>query len=139
MSLVAILTCPHPGNISYSKSDVSKKAVSELFPALSALGVSHYNVQIGEPTVLINNAGVFQGKLFLDLSPAGKYHTILSIHLELCGSRTCGVNVISQFSQNFLLSSFFALHIKAEAVHIVSASKRLPCSAMGVVGVAQMA
>ena len=32
--------------------------------------MSFYNVQIGEPTVLINNAGVVQGKLLLDLSPA---------------------------------------------------------------------
>jgi NAD(P)-dependent dehydrogenase (short-subunit alcohol dehydrogenase family) len=49
-------------NIAYYKCDVSKWEEVE---AVSKKVIE----EIGQPTVLVNNAGVAQGKLILDLSP----------------------------------------------------------------------
>lgn len=64
-------------NVAYYKCDVSKweevEAVSKKIieeVGLKSCCLQRLNsVQIGEPTILINNAGVVQGKLIVDLTP----------------------------------------------------------------------
>ena len=66
-------------NITYYKCDVTKleeveavaKKVIEEVSHDTSSGAHHIDriLQIGNPTVLVNNAGVVQGKLILDLSP----------------------------------------------------------------------
>jgi NAD(P)-dependent dehydrogenase (short-subunit alcohol dehydrogenase family) len=68
-----------PDNITYYKCDVSKleeveavaKKVIEEVCHNTPFGAHRIDriLQLGHPTVLVNNAGVVQGKLILDLSP----------------------------------------------------------------------
>ena len=64
-------------NIVYYKCDVSKweevelvaqKIITEVSSLPLAMGTGQCFIQIGEPTILVNNAGVVQGKLVIDLS-----------------------------------------------------------------------
>ncbi|KAI0036730.1 retinal short-chain dehydrogenase reductase [Vararia minispora EC-137] len=98
-------------NITYYKCDVSKWDEVE---AVSKKVVE----EIGHPTIVINNAGVVQGKLLLDLEPK---------EVE----QTFGVNTISHF---WTLKAFLPEMIKQKSGHIVTMS-----SLLGMVGVAQTA
>jgi len=98
-------------NIVYYKCDVSKWEEVEM--------VSEKIItEIGEPTILINNAGVVQGKLVIDLSVEDVQQTF-------------GVNTFSHF---WILKAFLPAMLKNKSGHIVSMS-----SALGMTGVAQMA
>ncbi|KAF8351653.1 retinal short-chain dehydrogenase reductase [Amanita rubescens] len=81
--------------------DVSRKVIEE----------------VGEPTIIINNAGVVQGKLLLDLSPNDI-------------NQTFGVNTLAHF---WILKAFLPGMLRRKAGHIVSMA-----SVMGYVGAAQM-
>ncbi|KAL5530289.1 hypothetical protein ACEPAF_6546 [Sanghuangporus sanghuang] len=97
-------------NITYYKCDVSKWEEVEV--------VSKKIIdEIGYPTVLINNAGVVQGKLFLDLTPDDV-------------KQTFDVNVLSHF---WTLKAFLPEMIRRKSGHVVTIS-----SVLGLVGVAQM-
>ncbi|KAJ7639064.1 retinal short-chain dehydrogenase/reductase [Roridomyces roridus] len=97
-------------NISYYKCDVSKWEEVE---AVSKQIIE----EIGQPTVLVNNAGVVQGKLLLDLSPEDVQQTF-------------GVNTLSHF---WTLKAFLPGMIEKKKGHIVTMA-----SVMGIHGVAQM-
>ncbi|EIM85656.1 retinal short-chain dehydrogenase/reductase [Stereum hirsutum FP-91666 SS1] len=97
-------------NIVYYKCDVSKWEEVE---AVSKKIVE----ELGHPTVLINNAGVVQGKLLIDLSPEDVQQTI-------------GVNTLAHF---WTLKAFLPEMIKNKAGHIITVS-----SVAGLVGMAQM-
>jgi len=98
-------------NIIYYKCDVSKWEEVEV--------VSQKIItEIGEPTILVNNAGVVQGKLVVDLSVEDVQQTF-------------GVNTFSHF---WILKAFLPAMLKKKTGHIVSMS-----SALGMAGVAQMA
>jgi len=97
-------------NIAYYKCDVSKWEEVE---AVSKQIIE----EIGEPTILINNAGVAQGKLLVDLT-AGDIQ------------QTFGTNILSHF---WILKAFLPSLLKNKRGHIVTMS-----SAMGMVGAAQM-
>jgi len=97
-------------NIMYYKCDVSKWEEVE---AVSKKIIE----EIGQPTVLINNAGVVQGKLILDLSPEDV-------------NQTFGVNTLAHF---WTLKAFLPGMIEAKKGHIVTMS-----SIMGMAGAAQM-
>jgi len=97
-------------NITYYPCDVSKweevEAVSKKIAE-----------EIGHPTVLINNAGVVQGKLILDLQPEEVKETF-------------DVNVLAHY---WTLKAFLPDMIKNKAGHIFTIG-----SVMGLVGSAQM-
>jgi NAD(P)-dependent dehydrogenase (short-subunit alcohol dehydrogenase family) len=97
-------------NITYYKCDVSNweevKAVHKQIVE-----------EIGDPTILINNAGVVQGKLILDLKPEDVQQTF-------------GVNSLAHF---WTLKAFLPAMLKQKTGHIVTVS-----SIMGRVGSAQM-
>ncbi|KAK2466046.1 hypothetical protein APHAL10511_001688 [Amanita phalloides] len=97
-------------NIAYYKCDVSDwNEVSK---------VAHKVVEdIGEPTIIVNNAGVVQGKLLLDLTPDDI-------------NQTFGVNTLAHF---WVLKAFLPGLLRKKAGHIVSIA-----SVMGFVGAAQM-
>ncbi|KAJ7068544.1 retinal short-chain dehydrogenase/reductase [Mycena amicta] len=97
-------------NISYYKCDVSKW---EEVDAVSKKIIE----EIGQPTILINNAGVVQGKLLLDLSPEDVQQTF-------------NVNTVSHF---WTLKAFLPGMIAKKKGHIVTVA-----SVMGMHGVAQM-
>jgi len=73
--------------------------------------------ELGHPTMLINNAGVVQGKLILDLKPEDVQQTF-------------GVNTLAHF---WTLKAFLPGMLKEKAGHIVTVS-----SVMGNAGSAQM-
>ncbi|KAF8622123.1 hypothetical protein AX15_007256 [Amanita polypyramis BW_CC] len=73
--------------------------------------------EIGQPTIIINNAGVVQGKLLLDLTPDDV-------------NQTFGVNTLAHF---WILKAFLPGMLKEKTGHIVSVA-----SVMGYVGAAQM-
>lgn len=98
-------------NIVYYKCDVSKWEEVE---AVSKKIVE----ELGHPTVVVNNAGVVQGKLITDLSPADVHQTF-------------GVNTLAHF---WTLKAFLPDMIKKNSGHIITVSSNL-----GFVGVAQMA
>ncbi|KAG5728470.1 Short-chain dehydrogenase/reductase family 16C member 6 [Termitomyces sp. T112] len=89
-------------NITYYKCDVSQWEEVE---AVSKKVIE----EIGEPTILVNNAGVVQGKLILDLTPA-------DIH------QTFSVNTLAHF---WTLKAFLPTMIKNETGHIVTISSVL--------------
>jgi len=97
-------------NISYYQCDVSKWEEVE---AVSKRVIE----EIGEPTVLINNAGVVQGKLIVDLKPEDV-------------KQTFGVNTLAHF---WTLKAFLPSMIKKKSGHIVTVS-----SVVGYSGVVQM-
>ncbi|KAJ7129414.1 retinal short-chain dehydrogenase/reductase [Mycena epipterygia] len=97
-------------NIAYYKCDVSKWEEVE---AVSKKIIE----EIGQPTVLVNNAGVVQGKLILDLTPEDIQQTF-------------GVNTLSHF---WTLKAFLPGMIEKKKGHIVTMA-----SNMGIHGVAQM-
>jgi len=97
-------------NIVYYKCDVSKWEEVE---AVSKKVIE----EIGEPTILINNAGVVQGKPLVDLSQADV-------------EQTFGANTLSHF---WVLKAFLPSLLKNKSGHIVTMS-----SVLGMTGVAQM-
>uniref|UniRef100_A0A8H7Y088 Short-chain dehydrogenase/reductase 3 n=1 Tax=Psilocybe cubensis TaxID=181762 RepID=A0A8H7Y088_PSICU len=97
-------------NIAYYKCDVSRWEEVE---AVSKKIIE----EIGEPTILVNNAGVVQGKSIVDLSPEDIQQTF-------------GTNTLSHF---WILKAFLPGLLKRKSGHIITMS-----SAMGLVGAAQM-
>ncbi|EGO02038.1 hypothetical protein SERLA73DRAFT_177744 [Serpula lacrymans var. lacrymans S7.3] len=97
-------------NVAFYQCDVSKWEEVE---AVSKRIIE----EIGHPTMLINNAGVVQGKLILDLN-------------EEDVQQTFGVNTLSHF---WTIKAFLPEMIKQKRGHIVTMS-----SVMGLVGSAQM-
>ncbi|KAI0322450.1 retinal short-chain dehydrogenase/reductase [Amylostereum chailletii] len=98
-------------NITYYKCDVSKWEEVE---AISKQIVE----DIGHPTMLINNAGVVQGKLITDLTPEDI-------------KQTFNVNTLSHY---WTLKAFLPEMIKEKTGHIVTVG-----SVAGLVGATQMA
>lgn len=96
-------------NITYYKCDVSNWEEVE---AVSKRIIE----EVGEPTVLVNNAGVAQGKLILDLKP------------EDVG-QTFGANTLAHF---WTLKAFLPSMIRNKSGHIISVA-----SVLGYAGVAQ--
>ncbi|KAI0068718.1 retinal short-chain dehydrogenase/reductase [Artomyces pyxidatus] len=97
-------------NIVYYKCDVSKwEEVQSVQQQIVA--------ELGHPTVIINNAGVVQGKLLLDLSPEDV-------------KQTFEVNTLAHF---WILKAFLPEMIKQKAGHIITMA-----SVAGLVGMAQM-
>ncbi|KAL1737884.1 hypothetical protein HDZ31DRAFT_51729, partial [Schizophyllum fasciatum] len=74
--------------------------------------------EVGQPTIIVNNAGIVQAKLILDLAPA---------EIE----RTFAVNTLSHF---WTLKAFLPGMIEQKSGHVVTMA-----SALGFVGTAQMA
>jgi len=97
-------------NITYYECDVSKWSEVERVAKI-------VQEEIGHPTVIINNAGVVQGKLLVDLT-------------EEDVKQTMNVNVLSHF---WTLKAFLPAMIKAKVGHVITMS-----SVMGLVGAAQM-
>ncbi|TRM68197.1 hypothetical protein BD626DRAFT_450552 [Schizophyllum amplum] len=97
-------------NISYYKCDVSKWEEVE---AVAKTVIE----EIGQPTIIVNNAGIVQAKLILDLSPA---------EIE----RTFAVNTLSHF---WTLKAFLPGMIEQKTGHVITMS-----SALGFAGTAQM-
>jgi len=97
-------------NITYYKCDVSKWEEVE---AVAKTIVE----ELGHPTVLINNAGVVQGKRILDLKPEDIQQTF-------------SVNTLAHF---WTLKAFLPEMIKQNAGHIINIS-----SVAGMVGMARM-
>ncbi|KAI6130321.1 retinal short-chain dehydrogenase/reductase [Pisolithus croceorrhizus] len=97
-------------NITFYQCDVSKwdevKAVAKKVIE-----------EVGHPTILVNNAGVVQGKLILDLKPQDIVQTF-------------GVNTMAHF---WTLKVFLPKMIERKSGHIVTLA-----SVMGLVGSAQM-
>lgn len=73
--------------------------------------------EVGHPTILVNNAGVVQGKLILDLKPQDI-------------TQTFGVNTMAHF---WTIKAFLPKMIERKSGHIVTLA-----SVMGLVGSAQM-
>ncbi|EJD53533.1 retinal short-chain dehydrogenase/reductase [Auricularia subglabra TFB-10046 SS5] len=97
-------------NINYYKCDVSKwEEVEKVAKTIVE--------EIGHPTILINNAGVVQGKLLLDLKPEDIKQTV-------------NTNLLANF---WTLKAFLPNMVKNNAGHIITVS-----SVMGLVGSAQM-
>jgi len=97
-------------NIAYYQCDVSKWD-EVLRVAKVVIG------EIGNPTMLINNAGVVQGKLLLDLSPEDV-------------KQTFDVNTLAHF---WTLKAFLPGMIEQKTGHIVTVG-----SIAGMIGIAQM-
>ncbi|KAH9948370.1 retinal short-chain dehydrogenase/reductase [Amylocystis lapponica] len=97
-------------NVNYYKCDVSKWEEVE---AVSKQIIE----EIGQPTVLINNAGVVQGKLLVDLTPEDIQQTF-------------SVNTLAHF---WTLKAFLPGMIARKAGHIINVA-----SVSGMVGIAQM-
>jgi len=97
-------------NITYYKCDVSNLEDVE---AVAKKVIE----EIGHPTVLVNNAGVVQGKLILDLSPEDIRQTF-------------DVNTLAHF---WTLKAFLPEMIKNKSGHIVTVS-----SIAGLAGMAQL-
>jgi len=97
-------------NITYYKCDVSKWEEVE---AVAKKVIE----EVGHPTVLVNNAGVAQGKLVLDLSPEDIRQTF-------------DVNTLAHF---WTLKAFLPEMIKKKSGHIITVA-----SIGGLFGIAQM-
>ncbi|KAF9021495.1 retinal short-chain dehydrogenase/reductase [Hymenopellis radicata] len=97
-------------NITYYKCDVSK------WDEVEAVA-KKISEEIGDPTVLVNNAGVVQGKPILDLTPQDVQQTF-------------GVNTLSHF---WTLKAFLPGMIERKAGHVVTMS-----SIMGYTGCVRM-
>ncbi|KAL9713142.1 hypothetical protein Ac2012v2_004383 [Leucoagaricus gongylophorus] len=93
-------------NITYYKCDVSKWSEVEAV-------AGRIKGEIGEPTMLVNNAGVVQGKLILDLS-------------EKDIEQTFGVNTLAHY---WTIKAFLPSMLKKKLGHIVTIA-----SFMGIVG-----
>jgi NAD(P)-dependent dehydrogenase (short-subunit alcohol dehydrogenase family) len=86
-------------NITYYKCDVTKleeveavaKKVIEEVCHNTPFDAHHIDriLQIGHPTVLVNNAGVVQGKLILDLSPEDIRQSVSLLIATLRNHLTC--------------------------------------------------
>lgn len=97
-------------NITYYKCDVSK------WEEVNAVA-ARIKEEIGDPTIIVNNAGVVQGKLILDLTPEDVQQTF-------------GVNTLAHF---WILKAFLPAMLEQKEGHIVTMS-----SVMGITGTAQM-
>ncbi|KAJ3534274.1 hypothetical protein NM688_g7160 [Phlebia brevispora] len=97
-------------NIIYYKCDVSK------WDEVEAVA-KKIKEELGDPTVLINNAGVVQGKLLLDLKPEDVQQTF-------------SVNTLAHF---WTLKAFLPGMIEQKKGHIINVS-----SVAGMVGMARM-
>ncbi|KAG8955569.1 hypothetical protein FRC04_007560 [Tulasnella sp. 424] len=109
MDVVPLVTENH--NIEYYKCDVSNYDEVQHVAAKIV-------EELGHPTILVNNAGVVQGKLITELSEADV-------------KQTFGVNSMAHF---WTLKAFLPHMIQEKAGHIISMS-----SIMGLVGAAQVA
>ncbi|OSX59487.1 hypothetical protein POSPLADRAFT_1059677 [Postia placenta MAD-698-R-SB12] len=97
-------------NISYYKCDVSKwEEVEEMSKRIID--------EIGQPTIIINNAGVVQGKSIVDLTPEDIQQTF-------------SVNTLAHF---WILKAFLPGLLEMKTGHIVTMA-----SVAGMVGMAQM-
>ncbi|KAG9317366.1 retinal short-chain dehydrogenase/reductase [Chiua virens] len=114
-------------NITYYKCDVSKWEEVE---AVSKKVIE----EVGHPTMLVNNAGVVQGKLLLDLDPLDIYQcespALNQVVLTQRTDRTFGVNTFAHF---WTLKAFLPKMIERNSGHIVTMA-----SVMGFVSSAQM-
>ncbi|KAH9999947.1 retinal short-chain dehydrogenase/reductase [Russula vinacea] len=115
-------------NITYYKCDVTKLEEVE---AVARKVIE----EIGHPTILVNNAGVVQGKLILDLSPEDIRQSvplllIASISNHLTYARTFDVNTLAHF---WTLKAFLPEMIKKKSGHIVTVA-----SITGHAGMAQL-
>ncbi|KIJ56770.1 hypothetical protein M422DRAFT_150098 [Sphaerobolus stellatus SS14] len=97
-------------NIDYYECDVSK------WEEVQAVA-KRIEEEIGHPTVIVNNAGVVQGKLILDLEPEDV-------------KQTFDTNVLSHF---WTLKAFLPHMIEEKSGHIITVS-----SVMGLVGASQI-
>jgi short-subunit dehydrogenase len=97
-------------NIYYYKCDISN--LEEIQSVAKEI-----KEELGEPTIIINNAGVVQGKLILDLTPEDL-------------KQSFGVNVIGQFN---MLKVFLPDMIKNNHGHVVTVS-----SVLGMLGACQL-
>lgn len=97
-------------NISYYRCDVSDWEQVEAVARI-------VTEEVGQPTILVNNAGVVQGKLLLDLEPKDVKHTF-------------DVNTLASF---WTLKAFLPGMIKEKRGHIVTIS-----SVLGMLGVPQL-
>ncbi|KXN92300.1 Short-chain dehydrogenase/reductase family 16C member 6 [Leucoagaricus sp. SymC.cos] len=93
-------------NITYYKCDVSKWSEVEAV-------ARRIKEEVGQPTILINNAGVIQGKLILDLN-------------EKDVRQTFGVNTLAHW---WTIKAFLPDMLKRKSGHIVTLA-----SVMGIVG-----
>jgi len=98
-------------NIEYYKCDVSK------WEEVQAVA-KRIHEQIGSPTIVINNAGVVQGKPIVDLTPSDIQQTF-------------GVNTLAHF---WTLKAFLPDMIQRKEGHIVTVS-----SVLGMAGAARLA
>ncbi|KAK1920816.1 hypothetical protein DB88DRAFT_468999 [Papiliotrema laurentii] len=80
--------------------------------------------EVGEPTIIVNNAGVVKGKLLLDLSKEDIQEQVV------CSGPTFGVNTLAHF---WVQKAFLPALVRMKRGHIVSIS-----SILGLVGAAQM-
>lgn len=91
--------------------------------------------QLGRPTVIVNNAGVVQGKLILDLTDEDVKQCVLRCMADLNTNsrqrRTFAVNVVAQFN---ILRAFLPHLVAAKQGHVVTVS-----SLLGRAGCAQVA
>ncbi|KAJ3561576.1 hypothetical protein NP233_g10109 [Leucocoprinus birnbaumii] len=97
-------------NITYYKCDVSQWTEVEAV-------AKRIKEELGEPTILINNAGVIQGKLILDLN-------------EKDIRQTFGVNTMAHY---WTIKAFLPDMVKRKSGHIVTVA-----SVMGIVGAPRM-
>ncbi|EGF99603.1 uncharacterized protein MELLADRAFT_45702 [Melampsora larici-populina 98AG31] len=109
LDLKPFTTNPSESDVHYYQCDVSDpKAVEAVADRIKA--------EVGDPTIIINNAGVVNGKLIVDLNPN-----------EV--QRSFGVNVMSHF---YLLKAFLPKMIELKQGHIVTVA-----SVLGTIGVCQ--
>ncbi|KAF5363473.1 hypothetical protein D9756_000173 [Leucocoprinus leucothites] len=97
-------------NITYYKCDVSQWSEVEAV-------AKRIKEELGEPTILVNNAGVIQGKLILDLN-------------EKDIQQTFGVNTLAHW---WTIKAFLPDMLKKKSGHIVTVA-----SVMGIVGAPRM-
>ena len=117
------------------------------------MGTAQCFLQIGEPTILINNAGVVQGKLVIDLSVEDVQQYVVYVYLVTSFSQFVFQNVWCKHFLSFLdfkglpscdvkekIRSYCRLSITIMVTLLInsSLSKVSMSSALGMTGVAQM-
>lgn len=103
---------------------LSKKSAVFTFVCVEYFGLlMRGSFKIGHPTVLVNNAGVYQGKLLVDLKPEDIQQSAWSpfiwyVSFSLTATiRTFGVNTLAHF---WTLKAFLPEMIKQNSGHIAS-------------------
>lgn len=105
-----------------SRGGLTKDYYGGQFAVLSQWALLNISlVQIGDPTILINNAGVVQGKLIVDLSAEDVQQYVVYLYqvtsLLRSPFRTFGVNSLSHF---WILKAFLPAMLKKKCGHIAS-------------------